>query len=291
MGWLTHHEYPSPVYYAPELLRDRTITRINRHYLSWIGLGLLIPTAVGLGLIHGSWLGAFLGFLWGGLVRMFLVDNSVLSINSFSHVFGSYDFETDDHSRNNPWVALPTFGESWQNNHHAFASSAAIGLRWWQIDFGYWLIAGLSKLGVVWDVGAAERGDDEGQAGDALEKRPRRASCRPDRGVNRDVDTGAETHGRRAGRAGPRGGQRARSGGSGGPQRTSRNGWSPTFLSRLGIEPHKITTTVSFARYGLDSSAGIALTSDLSDWLGRELDPTLNYSYPTIAALAKHLAE
>lgn len=151
VGWLTNHEYPSPVYYAPELLRDRTIARINRHYLGWVGLGLVIPTVAG-GLLHATWLGAFQGFLWGGLVRMFVVDNSVLSINSFSHVFGSYDFETDDNSRNNGWVALPTFGESWQNNHHAFASSAAIGFTWWQVDFGYWLIVVLEKLGLVWDV-------------------------------------------------------------------------------------------------------------------------------------------
>ena len=33
------------------------------------------------------------------------------------------------------------------------------------------------------------------------------------------------------------------------------------------------------------------MTSELSDWLGREIDPTINYSYPTVAALAKHLAE
>ena len=127
------------------------IGRINRHYLLWVAIGLLIPVVLG-GLIHGSWFGAFQGFVWGGIVRMVVVDNSVLSINSFSHVFGSYDFKTDDHSRNNPWVAVPTFGESWQNNHHAFASSAAIGLRWWQVDFGYWLIVVLEKLGLVWQV-------------------------------------------------------------------------------------------------------------------------------------------
>ena len=34
----------------------------------------------------------------------------------------------------------------------AFASSAAIGLTWWQVDFGYWLIVVLQKLGLVWDV-------------------------------------------------------------------------------------------------------------------------------------------
>jgi stearoyl-CoA desaturase (delta-9 desaturase) len=151
VGWLTNHEYPNPVHYAPELLRDRVLARINRHYLLWVALGLLMPAAIG-GLLHGTWLGAFQGFLWGGVVRMVVVDNSVLSINSFSHVFGSHEFETDDHSRNNPWVALPTFGESWQNNHHAFASSAAIGLRWWQVDLGYGLIVVLEQLGLVWGV-------------------------------------------------------------------------------------------------------------------------------------------
>jgi stearoyl-CoA desaturase (delta-9 desaturase) len=114
VGWLTNHEYPNPVHYVPELLRDRTIARISRHYLLWVALGLALPATLG-GLAHGSWLGAFQGFLWG-------------------------------------WVALPTFGESWQNNHHAFASSAAIGLRWWQVDLGYGLIVVLERLGLVWGV-------------------------------------------------------------------------------------------------------------------------------------------
>jgi stearoyl-CoA desaturase (Delta-9 desaturase) len=151
VGWLTNHDYPSPVYYAPELLRDQTITKINRYYVFWIILGLLIPAFIG-GIIERSWIGAFQGFLWGGPVRMFVVDNSVLSINSFSHVYGNQAFDAGDNSRNNPWLAIPTFGESWQNNHHAFESSAALGLKWWQIDLGYGLIRGLQTLGLVWDV-------------------------------------------------------------------------------------------------------------------------------------------
>jgi acyl carrier protein len=68
--------------------------------------------------------------------------------------------------------------------------------------------------------------------------------------------------------------------------------WVVSYLSRLlGIPPDRVSTRISFSRYGLDSSASILMTSELSDWLGRELDPTINYSYPTIAALAKHLAE
>ncbi|AOY84951.2 acyl-CoA desaturase [Moorena producens JHB] len=151
VGWLTNHEYPNPMYYAPELMRDKTISKINRNYVVWIVLGLLIPTILG-GIIHGSWIGAVEGLLWGGFVRMFVVDNSILSINSFSHAFGTHPFDSKDQSRNNIWVAIPTFGESWQNNHHTFENSAAIGLKWWQIDLGYCLIWGLEKLGLVWDV-------------------------------------------------------------------------------------------------------------------------------------------
>jgi acyl carrier protein len=67
--------------------------------------------------------------------------------------------------------------------------------------------------------------------------------------------------------------------------------WVVSYLSRLlGMPPDRISTRVSFSRYGLDSSASILMTSELSDWLGRELDPTINYSYPTIASLARHLA-
>lgn len=153
VGWLVNHEYPNPVHYASELVGDKTLAKINRYYAGWVILGLVLPTVIG-GILHGTLLGAFQGFLWGGLVRMFVVDNSILSINSFSHVYGTQVFDAADNSRNNAWVALPTFGESWQNNHHAFQSSARIGLEWWQIDIGYWLIWVLEKTGLAWDVRA-----------------------------------------------------------------------------------------------------------------------------------------
>ncbi len=151
VGWLIAHEYPNPAYYAPELLRDQTLAKVNRQYVWWIVLSLAIPTILG-GLLHYSWIGALQGLLWGGFVRIFLVDNVILSVNSLSHVYGTHPFDTKDNSRNNPWIALPTFGESWQNNHHAFASSASIGLQWWQVDFGYWMVWLLGKLGLAWDI-------------------------------------------------------------------------------------------------------------------------------------------
>jgi stearoyl-CoA desaturase (delta-9 desaturase) len=151
VGWLTDHAYPNPLYYATDLVRDKALMKVNRAYAGWVALGLLIPAAAG-GLIHGTWMGALLGLLWGGPVRMFVVGNSILSINSFSHTFGSRRYRTGDNSRNNAWVALPSFGESWQNNHHAFASSARIGIEWWEVDLGYLVLRGLQAVGLVWDV-------------------------------------------------------------------------------------------------------------------------------------------
>jgi stearoyl-CoA desaturase (Delta-9 desaturase) len=150
-GWLVDHEYPNPGVYASDLLRDRAISKVSRRYSLWVGLGVMLPAIIG-GWLHGTWTGALQGLLWGGAVRLFMVDNIVLSVNSFSHLFGTQPFETGDNSRNNAWLCIPTLGESWQNNHHGFASSAAIGLKWWQIDLGYWVIWILEKLGLVWDV-------------------------------------------------------------------------------------------------------------------------------------------
>ncbi|MEM9272464.1 MAG: acyl carrier protein [Cyanobacteria bacterium P01_F01_bin.143] len=68
--------------------------------------------------------------------------------------------------------------------------------------------------------------------------------------------------------------------------------WCVSYIAEiLEIDPDEIETSVSFDRYGLDSSAAITLTGDLEEWSGLELDPTLMYDYPTIDALAKYLAQ
>lgn len=151
VGWLVNHEFPNPVHYAADIVGDRRLMKINAAYGWWIALGLVLPAIVG-GFWHGTISGVFLGLLWGGFVRMFIVDNCILSINSFSHAFGGQVYDAGDNSRNNAWVALPTFGESWQNNHHGFQFSARIGLAWWQLDLGWLIIRGLERCGLVWDV-------------------------------------------------------------------------------------------------------------------------------------------
>jgi len=150
--WMVRHDYPNVTHYVPDLLRDKTMMRLNRNYYWWVALGLALPAAVG-AVVTGTPAGAVTGFLWVGVVRLFVVEQTMSAINSVCHMFGRRPYEqTSDDSRNNAWLALPSWGEAFHNNHHAFPASAAFGLRWYQPDPGYWFIGALAFLGLAWDV-------------------------------------------------------------------------------------------------------------------------------------------
>jgi stearoyl-CoA desaturase (delta-9 desaturase) len=85
-------------------------------------------------------------------VRILVLHHMTYSINSLCHFFGRRRFTTGDESRNLAWLALPTFGEAWHNNHHAFPTSAAHGLRRWEVDPSALVIRALERCGLVWDV-------------------------------------------------------------------------------------------------------------------------------------------
>ena len=152
VGWLfIHTQRGKRDRYAPDLIADPTISFIDRTFLFWVFAGLALPFGLGY-LIGGSLSTALTGLLWGGGVRMLVVHHVTYSINSLCHFFGRRDYETGDHSRNLAWLSIFTFGESWHNNHHAFPTSAAHGLRRWQIDPSWMAIRTLESLGLVWDV-------------------------------------------------------------------------------------------------------------------------------------------
>jgi stearoyl-CoA desaturase (delta-9 desaturase) len=134
-----------------DLLADPVMRVLNRTFLLWVLVGLALPFGLGVALT-GSILGGLTGLLWGGAVRILFLHHATFAINSLCHVFGRRRFRTDDESRNLSWLAVPTFGEAWHNNHHAFPTSARHGLGRWQIDPGAWLIAGLERVGLAWDV-------------------------------------------------------------------------------------------------------------------------------------------
>jgi len=151
IGWMLNSEVTNAAVFAKDLLQDSGIAKVNRLYLTWVILGLAIPGVIG-GVVTGTWMGAWQGFLWGGLVRIFLAHHVTWSINSITHLYGSRTFDTSEQSTNNLWLAIPTFGEAWHNNHHAFPNSGKFGLQWWQIDLGYWVIRALEFAGLVWKV-------------------------------------------------------------------------------------------------------------------------------------------
>ncbi|HXD53364.1 MAG TPA: acyl-CoA desaturase [Solirubrobacteraceae bacterium] len=154
VGWLfSTHGQASSKRFAPDLVEDPVMRRINRGFPLLALAGLLVPFLLGFALSGGSLVaGGLSALLWGGLVRIFLVHHVTWSINSICHFFGRRRFETDDHSTNVFWLALPSLGEAWHHNHHAFPRSAFHGLRWYELDPSGWLILGLERIGLAWDV-------------------------------------------------------------------------------------------------------------------------------------------
>jgi stearoyl-CoA desaturase (Delta-9 desaturase) len=158
LGWLFSEDLTSdPLRYCPDLARDKDMRFISKHFVAFVIAGMVLPGLIGLALT-GTFLGFATGVLWGGLVRFFLGNHVTYAINSLGHYFGPRRFATADESRNVAWLALPSFGESWHNNHHAFPRSYTHGMRWYELDLSAMVIAGLEKVGLVHDVVRIDRG-------------------------------------------------------------------------------------------------------------------------------------
>ncbi|MBM4070610.1 MAG: AMP-binding protein [Planctomycetes bacterium] len=60
---------------------------------------------------------------------------------------------------------------------------------------------------------------------------------------------------------------------------------------RLNLPLNEVDPQTYFPSFGMDSLTAMMLVGDLEEWLGRALIPTLMYDYPSIVALAEHLAQ
>ena len=145
--------------YCPDLCADAGMRRIHGAFPLIVLATLGVPFAAGWAW-GGSVDAGLEALLWAGLVRVFLVHHVTWSINSVCHFFGQRRFATGDESRNVFWLALPSLGEAWHHNHHAFPRSAYHGLRWYELDPSGWVIFTMSKLGLAWNVVSVDR---EGQ--------------------------------------------------------------------------------------------------------------------------------
>jgi stearoyl-CoA desaturase (delta-9 desaturase) len=151
-GWLFEtHGQADWKRYARDLYEDRGMRRITKRFPLIALMTLVLPTLAGLA-VHGGIEGALRGLVWGGLVRVFVVHHVTWSVNSICHYFGRRRFATEDRSTNVAWLALPSLGESWHHNHHAFPRAAQHGFRWWEVDISGLVIRAMRRLGLAWDV-------------------------------------------------------------------------------------------------------------------------------------------
>jgi stearoyl-CoA desaturase (delta-9 desaturase) len=152
LGWLFDVDLSSdPIRYCPDLARDSDVRFISRYFIWFVLAGIALPAAIGFALT-GTLAGAATGALWGGLVRFFVGNHVTYAINSLGHYVGRRRFATSDESRNVAWLAIPSFGESWHNNHHAFPRSYRHGMAWYEVDLSAIVIRALEAVGLVRDV-------------------------------------------------------------------------------------------------------------------------------------------
>lgn len=134
------------------MVDDPAMRRISR----WAGLIVLTSLAVSFcagWLIDDGLAGAARMLLWACLVRIFLFQHfASFAVNSLCHTFGRRRFTTTDPSTNLSWLALPSLGEAWHNNHHAFPRSATHGLQRSELDLSAYAIRGLEAIGLAHNV-------------------------------------------------------------------------------------------------------------------------------------------
>ncbi|MBL8670802.1 MAG: fatty acid desaturase, partial [Alphaproteobacteria bacterium] len=130
---------------GPEISSDRFVAFLDRTWMLH-----QIPIALALYFIGGlPWV------TWGICVRVAACVTLHWAISYRAHTKGPQDWLVDGaviQAHNVPWLAIPTMGESWHNNHHAFPNSARHGHYPEQIDLGWQFIRLLQWLGLAWNV-------------------------------------------------------------------------------------------------------------------------------------------
>ncbi|GAA2773245.1 acyl-CoA desaturase [Saccharopolyspora taberi] len=151
MGWLFERDLTNAERFAPDLLEDRDIRRIDRLFPLWTTISLVVPSALG-GLLSWSWWGALTGFFWAGLVRASFLHHVTWSVNSICHMIGERPFKSRDKAANFWPLAIVSFGESWHNSHHADPTCARHGVLRGQLDISARVIWFFEKVGWAWKV-------------------------------------------------------------------------------------------------------------------------------------------
>ncbi len=156
IAWITADaNMPTDYESISDLTKFPELVLLNR--FDWI-----VPTMLGISLLLTGFVleqyfpqlqtSALQLLVWGFFVSTVLLFHGTATINSLTHMFGSERYHTDDHSKNNFFLALITLGEGWHNNHHRFPGAVRQGFYWWEIDVTYYILRVMEKIGIVWDL-------------------------------------------------------------------------------------------------------------------------------------------
>ncbi|KAI2610270.1 delta-9 fatty acid desaturase [Hypoxylon fragiforme] len=151
MGWLVLKQDHRRIGRSDvtDLDADPVVVWQHTNYLkSVITMSLIFPTVV-CGLGWGDWAG---GFIYGGILRIFFVQQATFCINSLAHWLGDQPFDDRNSPRDNVITALVTLGEGYHNFHHEFPSDYRNAIQWYQYDPTKWSIWIWKKIGLAYDL-------------------------------------------------------------------------------------------------------------------------------------------
>lgn len=151
IGWMIMKQNPKRIGRTDitDLNEDPVVVWQHLNFLKCIFvMGLLVPTCVA-GFGWGDWIG---GFIYAGILRIFVVQQATFCVNSLAHWLGEQPFDDRNSPRDHVITALVTLGEGYHNFHHEFPSDYRNAIRWWQYDPTKWSIWTWKQLGLASDL-------------------------------------------------------------------------------------------------------------------------------------------
>ncbi|KAI5920261.1 acyl-CoA desaturase 1 [Camillea tinctor] len=151
IGWMVMKQNPKRIGRTDisDLNDDAIVVWQHKHYLKCvITMALVFPT-IFCGLGWGDWWG---GFIYGGILRIFVVQQATFCVNSLAHWLGEQPFDDRNSPRDHVITALVTLGEGYHNFHHEFPSDYRNAIQWWQYDPTKWSIWIWKQLGLAYDL-------------------------------------------------------------------------------------------------------------------------------------------